>query len=449
MRRRTFMQLTGAGALSAMLPARMWAEAAPAPEQDEDEDFDLAVVLSEIEALGPGLIDTLVAGKMVSVSETDAEGNPIVRSILTPGSMDAAFPNPPITEELRALLKTQKYWNLAEAEREAPVWPAVTTAPDYLHLSLYAAPPESFVLSADILKLLAERNAFALRTEAPVVVFGLRGCRLPEGVNATGWVAEQTLTLAAPTHLDMDCTLGVWRQGDGMIALFRAGTVPAVGYMFTSLVTRGSGTSLLPTGLYEYRRGHHWASKPSSIQRNALMMQGTYPVLRTAATLSYNPFLQTTAWTLGAGHNIHAGGGNFKYWSAGCQVVRGDYERSARMKTTGAWNDFRMLAGTADADGEAPAGGQVAYQYMLLTGLEVALAYAGEAGFAETYQPLRFGSTGPGVATLQARLKADYGEGVKNLKENGVFDTATSFAALIDSKVVQGDYASPVVVAET
>lgn len=445
MLRRTFMQYSGAGALAAMLAGKVWAEAAPG--QDEDEEFDLAVVLNEIETLGPGLIDTLVAGKMVSVSETDAEGNPIVRSILTPGSMDAAFPNPPITEELRALLKTQKYWNLGEAEREAPVWPAVTTAPDYLHLALYAAPPESFVLSADVLRLLAERNSFALREDAPVTLFGLRGCRLPDGVDATGWVAEQALTLAAPTHLDLDCVVGLWRQADGMIALFRAGTVPAVGYMFTSLVTRGSGTSLLPTGLYEYRRGHHLPNA-DGIQRNALIMQGTYPVLRTAATLSYNPFLQTTAWTLGAGHNIHAGGPNFKYWSAGCQVVRGDYERSARMKTTGAWNDFRLMAGTADADGAAPVSGQVAFQYMLLTGLEAALAYAGVAGFADTYRPVRFGSSGAGVAALQARLKADHGAGVKNLKESGVFDTATSFAALIDSKVSQGDFASPVMAGE-
>ena len=440
MRRRTFMQLAGAGALAAILPLRGWAEGA----SDEGDDFDLAVVLNEIEALGPGLVDTLVAAQTVSVAETDAGGNPIVRSILTPSAMKAAFPNPPITEELRALLAKQKYWNLTEGDREVPVWPAVTTAPDYLHLALYAAPPDSFVLSADVLKLLAERNSFMLWDDAPIVVFGLRGCKLPDGIDATGWAREQALTLAAPTHLDLDCVVGLWRQADGMIALFRAGTVPAVGYMFTSLVTQGSGTSLLPTGLYQYRRGHHLPNA-NGIQRNALIMQGTYPVLRTAATLSYNPFLQTTAWTLGAGHNIHAGGPNFKYWSAGCQVVRGDYERSARIKTTGAWNDFRIMAGTADADGAAPAGGQVAFQYMLLTGLEAALAYEGKSGFMETYQPLRFGSSGPRVEALQARLVADYGEAVSGLLVNMRFDTATSFAALIDSKVSQGDFASPVV----
>ena len=40
-------------------------------------------------------------------------------------------------------LAKQKYWNLTEGDREVPVWPAVTTAPDYLHLALYAASPES------------------------------------------------------------------------------------------------------------------------------------------------------------------------------------------------------------------------------------------------------------------------------------------------------------------
>lgn len=444
MRRRTFMQLAGAGALAGMLPLRGWAEGA----SDEEDDFDLAVVLNEIEALGPGQIQALVAGAIETVEldtgETHPDGTPIVRSILEPGAMMASFPNPPITEELLALLKGRKYWDQARADRETPVWPAKTSAPDYLHLTQYAAPSPDFVVSADVLRLLADRNSFLLNPEYPVIVFGLRGCKLPDGTDATGWVAEQPLTLAEPTHLDLDCVVGLWRQADGMIALFRAGTVPAVGYMFTSLVTQGSGTSLLPTGLYQYRRGHHLPNA-KGIQRNALIMQGTYPVLRTAATLSYNPFLPTTAWTLGAGHNIHAGGPNFKYWSAGCQVVRGDYERSARIKTTGAWNDFRLMAGTADADGAAPAGGQAAFQYMLLTGLEAALAYEGTQGFAESYKPLRFGAFGGRVAKLQEFLESLYSNDVRGLRPDGSFGTATSFAALIDSKVSQGDFASPVV----
>lgn len=446
MQRRTFMQIASASALAAMLARRGWAEGAPMPELSEEEQYELDTVLAEIEALGPGMIDMAVMedpGEPMAPEFTE-DGTPIVRSIISAGSMSAVFPIPPITDELKDELTGKKYWNLPPDQREVPAWPAITSAPDYLHLAMYAAPPQEFVLSAELLALLAARNDFVLDMEAPVVVFGLRGCHLPEGVNTTGWVREQALTEGAPTHLKLDCTMGLWRPADGMIALFRAGTVPAVGYMFKSLVTGGSGTSLLPTGLYEYRRGDHLAGKPG-VQRGALRMQGTYPVLRTAATLTYNPFLQTTAWTLGSVHNIHAAGMTFVYGSAGCQVIQGDYVRPERLKTKGAWDEFRQLAGTVDADGGALEGGQTRFQYMLLTGLEAALAYQGEAAFAETYRPLRFGSSGPRVAALQGRLIRDHDGAVKHLSENGVFDTATSFAALIDSKLSQGDFASTVV----
>lgn len=447
MQRRRFLKLAGAAGLAAG-SAPGWPLAALAEETaaaDEDGAFDLDVMLSEIETLGEGMLETVVPATVVSVAEQDAQGNPVVRSVMTPDAMSAVFPNPPVTPELLALLKAQKYWHLPEAERETPVWPAVTSAPDYLHLAPYAAPEGGFVLDGELLSLLAERNGFALETGAPVIVFGLRGCRLPEGVSATGWVDEQALSVAAPTHLKLDCVMGLWRPADGKVAVFRAGTVPAVHYMFMGLAVGGTGTSLLPTGLYDYKRGDHWRSKPKSIQRGALIMQSDYPVLRTAASLSYNPFLPTTAWTRGGAHNIHAAGPYDAYWSAGCQVVEGDYVKPERMRTTGAWRDFRLMAGTVDADGQPPAGGQTAFQYMLLTGQEAALAWEGASGFAETYRPLRFGATGERVAALQARLMEDHGGAVAGLRESGVFDMATSFAALIDSKVSQGDFASPVV----
>ena len=443
MQRRTFMQMAGASVLAASLTLRASGET-PAGALSEQEAFDLDVALAEIEALGEGLLETVVPAEMTSVYEQDAAGQPVIRSVLTPDRADAVFPNPPITEELLAALKGQKYYDIPADQRETPVWPAVTSAPDYLHLAPFAAPPETFVLTADLLALLADRNSFTLRAEDPILVFGLRGCTLPDGVSTTGWVSEQQLNVSTPTHLKLGCTMGLWRRSDGMIALFRAGTVPAVHYMFMGLAAGGSGISLLPTGLYEYARGDHWAGKPNSIQRGALLIQDQYPVLRTAATLSYNPFLETTAWTRGAGHNIHAAGPTDAYWSAGCQVIEGNYVNPDRVRTTGAWRSFRLMAGTVDTSGQPPAGGQKKFQYMLLTGREAALAYHGASGFAETYRPLRFGSAGARVAALQARFLEDHGSAVQGLKETGKFDMATSFAALIDSKVSQGDFATPI-----
>ena len=119
MQRRTFIQLAGASVLASGLPFKASAEV-PAGVFPDDEEFDLTVALAEIEALGSVPLETVVPAAMTSVYEQDAAGQPVIRSVLTPDKMEAAFPNPPITQELLAALKGQKYWKLPADQRERP-----------------------------------------------------------------------------------------------------------------------------------------------------------------------------------------------------------------------------------------------------------------------------------------------------------------------------------------
>jgi hypothetical protein len=453
MKRRDFLMMSaavaGLGACGQTSVADAPVEAAPevaaAPPVDPD-----ALTVEELEETALLEIEELAALGITEIETVLAEGTKFsTKSVLTPNSMSTAFPVPPLTDELRAAFAARKYWDVPTPDRPVPVWPALNKAPDYIHLAGYALAAPEFTLSSDLLARLAERNAFAINAAGPVVVFGLRGCRMVTGGEEAGWASEHAVVVETPTHLAPKCLVGLWRPADGQIALFRSSTVPAAHNMYASLAEQGNGTSLLPTGLYQYMRGDHKASKPKSIQRGALRMNDSYAVLRTAAELTYDPFLPTTAWTRGAAHNIHAAGLSDIFDSAGCQVVHGTYIKPERLKTKGAWDAFRRFAGTVDETGAAPpATAQKNYQYMLLTGLEAALAYHGGADFEAGYSPLRFGSSGQKVADLQAQLITNHGSAVKGLPANGTFDMLTSFGVLLENKFLVNEYTTPVFVAQ-
>jgi hypothetical protein len=240
----------------------------------------------------------------------------------------------------------------------------------------------------------------------------------------------------------------VWRPVDGQIALFRASTAPAVSNMFKSLRTRGGGTSLLPTGLYNYRAGSHKRAYPDRIQRAALLIEGQYVVLRTPDDLSYNPFQPNDIWTRGSAHNIHSAGIWSRaevYDSAGCQVVRGKYN-SERTHGEGPWGAFQRAAGLIDpadvatADEDAGAG---TFQYMLLTGDEAALYASGNETFRTNYRRIRFGSSGDAVAAHKDRLRTLYPDA--RISAHARFDMWTSFVTLMNQKQVQGEYIAPIV----
>ena len=412
---------------------------AQTPDDAANLDYNsiLDEVSSELEALASERLETIGG----------AEFTAKFRSVLDQKAMKADFPVPPLTPDLLKKLAERKYWKLPENDRPPHAWPAFHRSPDYAHLAAIPLANRAFTLSSDLLRVLAERNAFDLsRTTRPVVLFGLRGCRIASGAASSVWSEEHALEVVDPHHVKSSCVIGIWRRSDGMLAVYRASTVPAVAHMYMSLAEGGAGASLLPTGLYAYRAGTHLASKPRSIQRGALRISGPYVVLRTARDLSYDPHADTTAWTRGEAHNLHAGGGADLFSCAGCQVVPGGYSGPERRTATGEWSRFQTMAGLVDKEGKFLAEEQSpSFLYMLLTGHEAALAFHGGAAFENGYYRLRPGSSGPDVLALQKDLLKQYPNAVGGFAADSEFGMRTSFAVLIDRQKQAGQYTSPVV----
>jgi hypothetical protein len=402
-----------------------------------DYDAVLDEVLSEMEAVTNEKLEMIGGADFVAD----------YRSVLDLKKMKADFPAPPLDPGRIAEIRSRKYSAIPVADRPSHSWPAADRAPDYSHLGVLPLKSPAFMLSAGVLRLLAERNGFDLaKTSRPVIVFGLRGCRIADNEPFHPWAEEHALEAGSPGHLRSSCVLGLWRTADDYITVYRASTVPAVAHMYMSLAERGVGTSLLPTGLYDYSAGTHLADKPKSIQRGALCIASGYVVMRTAKDLSYDPYADTTAWTRGEAHNIHAGGTADLFSCAGCQVVPGGYSGEGRQTATGPWSTFQTAAGLVGADGTFVANDtKPSFLYMLLTGQDAALAFHGGSAFNNGYYRLRPGSSGPDVADLQKRLIENNPGAVPGLSASGSFDLRTTFAVLIDHEKQTGEYTTPVV----
>jgi hypothetical protein len=433
MRRRDFVLSAGAAALATGFPDIVRAQ--PSDDADDDHAAILDSVMSELELISGQRIDA------VGLSAIPGE----TRSVLRRNGTDAGFAIPPLTPELRAALNSRRYWDLPEDSKPQPQWPR--RAPDYLHLSAFPLTSNQFVLSAQILTTLAERNSFVINDLRPVLIFGLRGCQIVGGASESPWAMSHDLEAIDPTHLNTRCVIGVLRKSDGMIALFRGSTVPAVEAAYISLGSNGAGTSVLPTGLYAYSAGNH---RPSGrIQRGALRIHGTYCVLRTADDVTFDAFSEGDAWTRGQYHNIHAAGLNEqKFQSNGCQVIRGRYLGADRMRSDGEWASFQRAAGLIGDDGAFIAPDtRPTFQYMLLTGREAAIAYhyAGRPAFENGYRRLRPGSSGEAVQRLQTRRFAAFPEDFAGATADGVFGMMTAFAELMHKKQTEREFTSPIV----
>jgi hypothetical protein len=117
------------------------------------------------------------------------------------------------------------------------------------------------------------------------------------------------------------------------------------------------------------------------------------------------------------GDNIHPAFSHEPSWfsSFGCQVVLGFADSWGNH--SGPWARFRRSAGSTDGNGEPGA----PFIYVLLTGREALISselrrsgQVNDPVAIQRLQRLRFGSKGPEVATLQAKLgdtapDADFG----------------------------------------
>lgn len=364
------------------------------------------------------------------------------------------FTFPAADEKFRSALskitKENRYWALPPSERPTATPDARDVLPDYAHLKKFGQPQNDlFKVSAETMSFLARRNRFKFRDLRSVRVIGLRGCQIPGTPFDTGWGATQELRLVETDYQRRRCVIGLWRprNGDwaqGDLRFFSASTVPEVSYMLMATKADGVGCSLLPTGLYPYRARTHNGTMPGAL----CIDLDRYVVLRAVRKLSYNVNEPTSLWTLGNAHNIHAGNnGTEANWSvgapvhnsAGCQVVKGLYapwKSAPAAPPVGEWRTFMTEAGTYAPDrrqyAETEQAGKGTFDYMLLTGLEAALAHHTPRKMERDYHYLRFGSIGGEVEEACEKLEREVGDilGGAPIRISETFNNNASFATL-------------------
>lgn len=381
----------------ALFPAQVTAQNA----SREDRDELIRFLIQESDRLGvPALVAVEYSASLSSLSEAAAgtTGDPL--------NYETDFQI--FSEIINDVLDKKRLW-WDEPLRDPPAWAAIEESNDYAHLSGYARPSSSFAFSASDFRFLLQRNDFAIPQSQRKVLFGLRGCLLAqpddpgEAAGLTGWASAHELEWTFPNHMQPRCVLGVWDRDSMQLRLFRGSTVPEVSYMFL-YIYKIAGCNLLPTGQYRYAVGTH---RPTSAnpQHGAFRQAERVVVLRTPNDLTYNSGDRFEGWQLGEpGDNIHAAHfyqrvGPPYYSSAGCQVILGTH----RSRTVGGpWGGFREAAGLAATPNVSDDGR--GFRYVLLTGLEAALAANRTDEFVDTYRRIRFGSSGPRAGELQRQM---------------------------------------------
>jgi hypothetical protein len=252
-----------------------------------------------------------------------------------------------------------------------------------------------FKISDRLLRRLAQINCFPV-PKTGMVFFGLRGC-LPINPDDHRFAREHQLAVDNVDYRFPRCTLGQWLPEEGQVAVFPGSTVPHQKYVEQALSAGGRGANQLMTGYYtDYRKGWHKAG--TSTAHEAFRQTKGRPIRRTLTNLTFdendpaeleNPFDNLhAAWSMSVAHP--------KFDSAGCQVVLG-FPRCARLNNApdaGPWKAFKDSAYHQPQD---------RFGYMLLEGRSAQSVQA--QGAAKQVMRLRFGSQGPVVAKLQARLK--------------------------------------------
>ena len=306
----------------------------------------------------------------------------------------------------RTLIKP--FWFQQEiGTRPSPTWPTDNVSFDYAHLTSQANSDEPFKLTPDVLEQLLRLSSFKPDMQRPRLLFGLRGCMLPNNANRADWSAAHIVQSTRPNHNDPKCLIGVWNLADKTIALFKASTVPNVDLM-EKQIEGALGCNMMPAGLHQYQVGPHRApSQPGAFRQKTPLW-----VMRTKKNLQYATNDADTVWDDLNGDlpfdNIHAAMLSSRtrppyFSSAGCQVIAGAYD--ANRVPTGAWAEFRKAAvlehpiSIVGSSGSRDDGKQ--FEYFLVTGKEAQMVATGAVALVRS---LRFGSSGEDVSALQEQL---------------------------------------------
>jgi endonuclease G len=345
--------------------------------------------------------------------------------------MDDAEPRPETLIGTRAL-GDWPLWS-AQKPRPAAVWHAGETSIDLGHL---AAPKSSVTVRLDAALF---RRALATcfideTTLGSRVLFGLRGARLANpGDFRSGRTFAKTVSFVedTPDHMSPRCIVGVWDRASGLFWATQASTVCNLAYLFGQAKAKTKETlcNLLPAGVYQYRIGTH-RNGSNSRQPAAFILDSSVMVARNYDEASLG-FSRASLWEArgpDVADNIHAAyyarPGMPEFSSAGCQTLPGTvWDTKTRARHDGFWREFRIAAGlkpdptilidpgnakristTEDWNAKSPEAVKKRFNYVLMTGRELAILQGIKPADDRALAKLRRGASGPIVRKLQAAL---------------------------------------------
>ncbi|MEJ0060789.1 MAG: hypothetical protein WDM79_14950 [Terricaulis sp.] len=275
----------------------------------------------------------------------------------------------------------------------------------------------SMAITPALVEATAMRLNYAL-PESGSTLFAVRGASLDSGADGGRMLDSITVRRVRPNHVDFRCLIGVLDRSSRKVCLYAGSTVPEFAHVRANL-RRIGGCNMSPPGLYRFHVGLHGRTKRFK-QPGALLQAAPTVVLRTTRTGVYDVSDQDCFWDKGEfGNNLHSAiftGNAPKFSSAGCQIVRGTYEREGWIPA-GDFASFRLSAGlsarrSGAVDLTTPEDGR-AFHYALFTFSEL----FGQANNAFGQRGLlRYGSSGQQVSALQQRIGA---------RASGSFDAAT------------------------
>jgi predicted chitinase len=270
---------------------------------------------------------------------------------------------------------------------------------DYRHVADSPLKGAPFQFTPDDLELLIKANAFEPIMDRGKIIFALRGAEL---VALTGAAAEDkfrqigrkvlNLRETRPDHQHFRCVIGAYDTAQRQLSGFIGSTVPCRMAVY-NYANGGSASNMLPTGCYRMTVGTHTG-------HIGCFMEGEdFTVLRSRKDYVFDT--KDTWDNTFPGDDLHPSFSNssadFSSW--GCQTIRGDCPVGTD-RFSGEFKDFRQTLGLRPGTADHGAG----YSYVLLTGVEAAIANKMGEGALAQLKSLRHGSNGETVRALQQKL---------------------------------------------
>src|SRR5215813_12501963 len=250
------------------------------------------------------------------------------------------------------------HWALNEAD-----------STEYRHIGNSALKGLPFEFTPSDLDLLIKANAFEPLRDRGKIIFALRGAELlssgvAEPEDKYRQIERSVLSLreTRPDHQHFRCVIGVYDLARRQISAFIGSTVPCRQAVY-SYANGGSASNMLPSGCYRMLVGTHRG-------RIGCLMEGEdFTVLRTPKDYVFDT--KDTWDNAFPGDDLHPAFANasaeFSSW--GCQTIRGNCPAGTD-QFSGEYKQFRQTLGLRPGTGDHG----VAFSYVILTGLEAAIA---------------------------------------------------------------------------